>query len=1325
MMDHGLESVTLLVIDDSESDRLDYSRYLQSDTEKTYQIIEAETLEAGLGIWRSQPPDIVLLDLNLPDGDGLEFLEAINDYAGEKVPVIMLTGQGDEKMAVNAMKLGAADYLVKGDITARLLTSKVSCVLRETALSRQLLRSQQQQILMAEIAVRMREFTDLEEISRAIVKEVRQFIKADRAIIYQFNADMSGTVVAEDIVSPWLPCLNQQVEDTCFRDNLGGAYCEGRIYVANDIYAANLRTCHRQLLERFQVRANLVVPILLPNENKRILWGLLILHQCSAPRVWLESDIQLLQQLAVQLSLSIKQAIAYQQVQIELAERQRVEVLLLHHQAELEDRNQLLEKISEELQCTVEELRVSAEQQIEQHHLLQYEQERYQDLFDFAPDGYLVTDLSGKILKANQAILELLGISHDFIVPKPLVVFVDPSHKEIFYRQLDYLSSSDYVKNTWEITLINRQGGSFPAEITVIRNINIVNRETQLFWMIRDISDRKRAEQALQQLNQSLETKVIERTQELWQINQLQRAILDGTDYAIISVNVNGIIQTFNAGAETMLGYSMGEVVGQVTPEIFHDAQEVSDKIAKASNLLGKDIGVGFEALKYMGIESLFDEEWIHIRKDGSSFPVELSVTILRDDNGQIIGAVSFSKDISDRKVMEKNLEESRDKFQRLVDEMGEKFVVFSHSGVEGILSYVSDGVYPIFGLIKEDVLGQHWSDVVNWLPEEIPNAAKRLLSMLQGEQDFCQSEMRFIHPDGSLRTIQVSEHPVRNETGELLAIEGIVEDISDRKQAELQLRKTTDRLALALNSGAIGCWEWDIQQNLLVWDDRMYELYGYLKETNSHLPYEIWANAVHPDDRNSDETLLQQAVLGQTEYDYEFRVIHPDRSIHFIKAYGKIKRDTQGNAQSMIGVNFDVSDRKQVEIQLQLANQELLRATKLKDEFLANMSHELRTPLNSILGMSESLQEEVLGSMNEKQLKAIATIESSGEHLLSLINDILDLSKISSGMMELDITSVSVKNLCDSSLVFVKQQAFKKRIQIYSNIPLQINNVNINIDGRRIKQVLINLLTNAVKFTPNEGTINLIVAIGSGHTWQGEATIPQQLREMNSPTILFQVVDTGIGIAANDLQMLFQPFVQVDSALNRQYEGTGLGLALVKQIVELHGGQVMVESEVGKGSCFTVALPYEVSPSNTMSNAIASMPNSTTSSSLEIDSDHAPLILLAEDNEANIQTFSSYLTAINYRVIIARNGLEAIAQAKEHLPDIILMDIQMPTMDGLEATKQIRLDPNLVNIPIIALTALAMEGDREKCLAVGANEYLAKPIKLRQLNSTIQQMLV
>jgi DNA-binding NarL/FixJ family response regulator len=424
--------ITLLIIDDSESDRVTYSRYLQSDSENAYRILESETLAEGLEMWRSQQPDIVLIDLNLPDGYGLEFLEAIKvKRSGKRVPVIMLTGQGNEKMAVNAIKLGAADYLVKGDVTAKSLPTAIRQVLRETMLSRQLRRSQQQQILISEIALRIRESLDLKDISNAIVKEVRQFIRADRAAIYQFNPDMSGTIVAEDIASPWQPCLNVQVTDTCFRENLGGAYCEGRIFVANDIYAANLTACHIKLLERFQVRANLVVPILLTNveQQTQTLWGLLILHQCAAPRIWEESDIQLLQRLSVKLSISIQQAIAYQQVQTELVERKRVETLLLHHQAELEKRNKLLQNTTEELRCTIEELRITTEEQIEQHRQLECEQLRYQNLFDLAPDGYLVTDLSGNILEANQAVLELLLISREFILAKPVVVFVAPDNQ--------------------------------------------------------------------------------------------------------------------------------------------------------------------------------------------------------------------------------------------------------------------------------------------------------------------------------------------------------------------------------------------------------------------------------------------------------------------------------------------------------------------------------------------------------------------------------------------------------------------------------------------------------------------------------------------------------------------------------------------------------------------------------------------------------------------------------------------------------------------------------------------------------------------------------
>jgi CheY-like chemotaxis protein len=221
-------------------------------------------------------------------------------------------------------------------------------------------------------------------------------------------------------------------------------------------------------------------------------------------------------------------------------------------------------------------------------------------------------------------------------------------------------------------------------------------------------------------------------------------------------------------------------------------------------------------------------------------------------------------------------------------------------------------------------------------------------------------------------------------------------------------------------------------------------------------------------------------------------------------------------------------------------------------------------------------------------------------------------------------------------------------------------------------------------------------------------------------------VIDTGIGISAENIQKLFQPFIQIDSALNRQYTGTGLGLALVKRLVELHGGNVELTSEVGVGSCFAINLPINI---NIDSPVLEEQTEQNLSEQSQLSQSQteeiiSPLILLAEDNEANIATFSSYLKAKGYRIVLANDGQQAIAQAKANLPNIILMDIQMPVMDGLEAIKQIRLDPNLVDIPIIALTALAMAGDRERCLAAGANEYLAKPIKLRQLNSAIQQIL-
>jgi signal transduction histidine kinase len=407
-----------------------------------------------------------------------------------------------------------------------------------------------------------------------------------------------------------------------------------------------------------------------------------------------------------------------------------------------------------------------------------------------------------------------------------------------------------------------------------------------------------------------------------------------------------------------------------------------------------------------------------------------------------------------------------------------------------------------------------------------------------------------------------------------------------------------------------------------------------------------------------------------------------------------------------------DEDESRKINYNLEVTNQELIRATQRKDEFLAAMSHELRTPLNAILGMSEALQEEVFGPLNERQIKSLRTIKRSGRHLLSLITDILDVSKIEAGKLELDITTTVVRDLCNSSLVFVKQQAFDKHIQLDVDIPPTVG--NIAVDERRMRQVLINLLSNAVKFTPNGGHITLSVTRQE-----------QEDSEDGSSWIEFAVTDTGMGIDSADQVKLFQPFVQLDSSLNRRHAGTGLGLTLVKQIVELHGGKIHLESKLHHGSCFTVHLPKIclLSDQDTCSlmpfDGLASYP-------LQIDREipKASLILLAEDNEANISTFSSYLTAKGYRMILAENGQEAIDLAQSERPDLILMDIQMPNMDGLEAISQIRQNPQLIKTPIIALTALVMAGDRERCLAVGANDYLAKPVQLRQLNLKIQELL-
>jgi len=398
--------------------------------------------------------------------------------------------------------------------------------------------------------------------------------------------------------------------------------------------------------------------------------------------------------------------------------------------------------------------------------------------------------------------------------------------------------------------------------------------------------------------------------------------------------------------------------------------------------------------------------------------------------------------------------------------------------------------------------------------------------------------------------------------------------------------------------------------------------------------------------------------------------------------------------------------------MELNQTNAELEHANRAKDEFLANMSHELRTPLTGILGLSESLLEERRGSLNDYQQRSLQIIESSGHHLLELINDILDLSKIEAGKFDFYPQGVLVNELCKACLTFINSQAAKKSIRV--NYVNEAQVLEIFADARRLKQILVNLLSNAVKFTPEHGSITLRVAT-----------------RLDQDLIQFSVIDTGIGIASEDMHRLFHPFVQVDSSLNRHHEGSGLGLALVQKLTDLHGGSVHVESDgvPGKGSRFIVNLNcrqdiISKSAGPELPRELGEVESAQQPAILPDEPVHRDLILLAEDNLPNILTIGEYLESHGFEVVTAHDGMEAIARAAEHSPDLILMDIQMPVMNGLEAIARLRGDERFGSTPIIALTALAMPGDRERCLQVGASEYMSKPVSLKHLVGLIESLL-
>jgi signal transduction histidine kinase/ActR/RegA family two-component response regulator len=388
---------------------------------------------------------------------------------------------------------------------------------------------------------------------------------------------------------------------------------------------------------------------------------------------------------------------------------------------------------------------------------------------------------------------------------------------------------------------------------------------------------------------------------------------------------------------------------------------------------------------------------------------------------------------------------------------------------------------------------------------------------------------------------------------------------------------------------------------------------------------------------------------------------------------------------------------------ELSRANEELARTGKMKDQFLASMSHELRTPISAILGLSEFLQQGIHGVLNEKQARSVKTIEESGRHLLALVDDILDISKIEAGKVRLEPLPVWAEPVCSGALRFVSQAAQRKHLS--AKYVVEPPSLKLRADEKRLRQILVNLLSNAVKFTPEGGEIGI-----------------EAMEDESAGAVIFRVWDTGIGIAREDLPRLFQPFTQLDSRLSRQHAGAGLGLSLVKKLVDLHGGSVGIESEPGRGTRVTVSLPKGLSGLIPLPGRDASAADGFPA--LTPPDGTGQIVLLAEDNEAIAETASRFLELRGYRVVHATDGGDAVAKAIEFKPSLVLMDVHMPRMDGLEATRRIRQAPEVCQVPIVAVTALVMPGDRERCLEAGCDEYLAKPLGLKTLAAVVRRFV-
>lgn len=654
---------------------------------------------------------------------------------------------------------------------------------------------------------------------------------------------------------------------------------------------------------------------------------------------------------------------------------------------------------------------------------------------------------------------------------------------------------------------------------------------------------------------------------------------------------------------------------------------------------------------------------------------------------------VALAGSLTKRKQSEQALEQAEEKYRSIFE-----------NAVDGIFQTTADGHYlsanpalaRIYGYSSPEELINNLTNIGEQLYVD-PNRRSEFRRLLQEHDAVSDFKSQVYGKDGTVIWISEKARAVRDDNGALLYYEGTVQDISERKQAEEErkqaveaLKESQRKLSFHLQHTLLAVIEWNLKFEVVEWNPAAQAIFGYSKSEaiNRHA-----AGLLVPESAREhvnqiwQDLLLQQGGTRSTNENFtkDGRTITCDW-------YNTVLLDNNGNVIGVTSLVNDITQRKRAEEELQQAKVAAETANRAKSQFLANMSHELRTPLNAIIGYSEMLQEEAEDLGQEDFVPDLQKIYTAGKHLLGLINDILDLSKIEAGRMELYLETFDIEDVVQDVVTtiqpLVEKNANTLEVQCANDLG------SMEADLTKVRQSLFNLLSNACKFT-KQGTISLTVSRGGAEDW-----------------ITFRVTDSGIGMTSEEMSKLFQAFSQADASTTRQYGGTGLGLAITKKLCQMMGGDVTVESEVGKGSTFTIQLPAKVQEPKTQPTPLLSLKSNL----LPVG---AKTVLVIDDDSTVHDLMHRFLTKEGFRVESALSGEEGLRLAKELQPDAITLDVMMARMDGWAVLSRLKADPELADIPVIVLTIV---DNKTMGYALGASDYLTKPIDRTRLSAILKK---